>query len=209
MNTPSTDNIALRNAVERVLLEKIKVATDGLEGDAVEAYTKFTSALSQMTYSEAQARAVSSGSDTATGLTASQIDRTRADYRQSCCICDWSNSGLLNLGEPGKPRWVCHGCIKREFDKPRETGETAGDQSRPVQGQAVQGLEATNKGAPEMDLGVEREKEFREQLGHAVNRCSREQASDTPDFILAEFLGTVLQAYDSALQRRRDWFHRK
>ena len=35
---------------------------------------------------------------------------------ESCCICRWTNTGLMNLGEFGKPRWVCHGCCKRILD---------------------------------------------------------------------------------------------
>lgn len=36
-----------------------------------------------------------------------------------CSVCNWTNtaSSLLNLGDPGKPRWLCHGCIKREVAK--------------------------------------------------------------------------------------------
>ncbi len=35
-----------------------------------------------------------------------------------CQICNWSNTGLLNLGKPnGETMWMCHGCIKRERDK--------------------------------------------------------------------------------------------
>ena len=33
-----------------------------------------------------------------------------------CCICKWTNVSLLNLGEPGSPRWTCHGCCKRMLD---------------------------------------------------------------------------------------------
>ena len=35
----------------------------------------------------------------------------------TCSECHWTNTNLLNLGEPDKPRWVCHGCCKRGFDK--------------------------------------------------------------------------------------------
>lgn len=33
-----------------------------------------------------------------------------------CSICGWTNVSLLNVGECGRPRLVCHGCIKRAFD---------------------------------------------------------------------------------------------
>lgn len=34
----------------------------------------------------------------------------------TCCLCNGTNVNLLNLGEPGAPRWTCHGCCKRMFD---------------------------------------------------------------------------------------------
>jgi len=33
-----------------------------------------------------------------------------------CSECGWTNVNLLNLGEPGKPRMVCHGCCKRALE---------------------------------------------------------------------------------------------
>jgi len=33
-----------------------------------------------------------------------------------CSECEWTNVSLLNLGEPGKPRMVCHGCCKRALE---------------------------------------------------------------------------------------------
>lgn len=30
-----------------------------------------------------------------------------------CPVCNWTNTGLMNYGEPGKPRWMCHGCAAR------------------------------------------------------------------------------------------------
>ena len=29
---------------------------------------------------------------------------------------NWTNINLLNLGEPGTPRWTCHGCCKRMLE---------------------------------------------------------------------------------------------
>jgi hypothetical protein len=34
----------------------------------------------------------------------------------TCCLCKWTNVNLLNLGEPGEPRWMCHGCCKRMLE---------------------------------------------------------------------------------------------
>ena len=36
-----------------------------------------------------------------------------------CSVCNWTNSpgSVWNLGEPGKPRWVCQGCCKRALER--------------------------------------------------------------------------------------------
>lgn len=33
-----------------------------------------------------------------------------------CETCDWTNVGCLNVGDPGKPKWICTACIKRALD---------------------------------------------------------------------------------------------
>lgn len=47
-----------------------------------------------------------------------------------------------------------------------------------------------------------------EELRALLNRHSAENESDTPDFILAEFLLGCLNAYDTAIRRRSDWYGR-
>jgi hypothetical protein len=55
-------------------------------------------------------------------------------------------------------------------------------------------------------VGVELEPpNFRDELTQIINRHSKEQGSDTPDFILAEFLDNVLQVYDEAVSARKKW----
>lgn len=46
---------------------------------------------------------------------------------------------------------------------------------------------------------------FTEDLRRLLNRYSAEQASGTPDFILAEYLVAALRAYNVAVQDRGDW----
>ncbi len=46
---------------------------------------------------------------------------------------------------------------------------------------------------------------FREKLSHAINCHSMENGSNTPDFILAEFLAKCLEAFDAAVQARSTW----
>lgn len=47
---------------------------------------------------------------------------------------------------------------------------------------------------------------FREKLGHLINYESLENGSDTPDFILAEYLADCLTAFDKAVTRRSKWY---
>ena len=50
--------------------------------------------------------------------------------------------------------------------------------------------------------------EFAVKLASAINQCSRENGSDTPDFILADFLRDVLVAWDRAVVAREKWYGR-
>ena len=47
---------------------------------------------------------------------------------------------------------------------------------------------------------------FRKELEHAINRCSQENGSDTPDFILAAYLEDCLNAFDKATRSRSAWY---
>lgn len=44
------------------------------------------------------------------------------------------------------------------------------------------------------------------ELAALLNRHSREILSDTPDFILAQFLINVLKSYEAAIKNRDAWF---
>ena len=46
-------------------------------------------------------------------------------------------------------------------------------------------------------------------IEHAINCASAENGSDTPDFILAEYLIGCLAAYDRALVAREKWYGRE
>jgi hypothetical protein len=46
------------------------------------------------------------------------------------------------------------------------------------------------------------------EIRAAINRCSRENISNTPDFILAEYLLSCLAAFESASMRREEWYGR-
>ena len=47
---------------------------------------------------------------------------------------------------------------------------------------------------------------FRKELEILINRFSKENGSDTPDWILSEYLVKCLEAFDLATVRRDIWF---
>ena len=50
--------------------------------------------------------------------------------------------------------------------------------------------------------------EFRKELESLINRHSKENGCDTPDFILADFLSDCLNSFDQAVNRREAWYGR-
>lgn len=48
--------------------------------------------------------------------------------------------------------------------------------------------------------------EFRSELERLINRYNKESVSDTPDFILADYIISCLAAYDKAVTRRVEWY---
>jgi hypothetical protein len=50
--------------------------------------------------------------------------------------------------------------------------------------------------------------EFEKELESLVNRTSRENSSNTPDFILAGFLRACLMAWNAGVRRRAMWYGR-
>ncbi len=51
--------------------------------------------------------------------------------------------------------------------------------------------------------------DLRKQIEEALNRESAENGSNTPDFILAEFLIDSLAAFDKSVVRREEWYGRR
>lgn len=49
---------------------------------------------------------------------------------------------------------------------------------------------------------IEVTKDFRQELTDLINKCSMESRSNTPDFVLAQFLDSCLLAFDTAVQQR-------
>ncbi len=56
---------------------------------------------------------------------------------------------------------------------------------------------------------VEEKKNFKKELEDLINSHSKENGSDTSDFILAEYLNDCLLIFDKAVKRRREWWGAK
>lgn len=50
---------------------------------------------------------------------------------------------------------------------------------------------------------------FLNELEQLINRYSKESGSDTPDFILAEYLQGCLDNFNKTLVRREKWYGRE
>jgi hypothetical protein len=51
--------------------------------------------------------------------------------------------------------------------------------------------------------------DFRKELETLINRHSLENGSNTPDFILANYLVACLKAFDATLVEREKWYGRE
>jgi len=60
--------------------------------------------------------------------------------------------------------------------------------------------ELRGEGKPETALT------FHQEIAALINRHSKENGSDTPDFILAQFLNDGLEAFDRAVVNREKWY---
>lgn len=49
---------------------------------------------------------------------------------------------------------------------------------------------------------------FEQELTNLINRYSRENDSNTPDFILAQYIEGCLAAFATAVQQRETWYGR-
>jgi len=54
----------------------------------------------------------------------------------------------------------------------------------------------------------QRQAAFRRELGELLNKHCRENESNTPDFMLADYLIECLRALDEAINKRANWYGR-
>lgn len=52
-------------------------------------------------------------------------------------------------------------------------------------------------------------KNFRDELSALINKHSKENGSNTPDYVLATYLSICLEAFDNAVKIREEWYGRK
>ncbi len=69
------------------------------------------------------------------------------------------------------------------------------------------GCSATGE-APLPKYCAEHGTSFAQELESLINRYSKENGSDTPDFILAQYLLGCLQAWNVGVQQREHWYGR-
>ena len=50
--------------------------------------------------------------------------------------------------------------------------------------------------------------DFEKKLRNLLNSECKENASNTPDFLLAQYLCSCLTAFDTAIQQRETWYGR-
>jgi len=48
--------------------------------------------------------------------------------------------------------------------------------------------------------------DFRKELTELINKHSMENESDTPDFMLAEYLMDCLRAFNAVINTRKKWY---
>ncbi len=55
-------------------------------------------------------------------------------------------------------------------------------------------------------LGESDSPDLRSELTSLLNKYSRENASNTPDFILQEYMMDALRAFELGIERRDEWY---
>jgi len=51
-----------------------------------------------------------------------------------------------------------------------------------------------------------KENNFRDELREVINKHCKENGSNTPDFVLAEYLDNCLKVFDLAIKSRENWY---
>lgn len=70
----------------------------------------------------------------------------------------------------------------------------------------TKGQDTTDEAQRPVDVLVSPRVSFLKELQELVNKHSKENDSDTPDFILAQYLNNCLTNFNLAQQQRSDWY---
>lgn len=68
-------------------------------------------------------------------------------------------------------------------------------------------MTTTPENTTRANTGHEPKSDFRSQLTHIINCASKENGSNTPDFILAIYLEDCLSAFDKVVKWRNAWYN--
>jgi hypothetical protein len=94
----------------------------------------------------------------------------------------------------------------RDLGKNLELGQPASQSDTPRNENSVQGwLGPHCPVASGEDTNVQQPVKFREALTALLNRYSKENGSNTPDYLLANFLIGCMDAFDLTVRRRDEW----
>ena len=55
---------------------------------------------------------------------------------------------------------------------------------------------------------MNKESTFEKELENLINKYNKENGSDTPDFILAEYLLGCLETWNNSIKKREKWYDR-
>lgn len=66
----------------------------------------------------------------------------------------------------------------------------------------------SEQAAKDMVRTLEKRSQFEAELRGLINKYSQENESNTPDFILAEYLSDCLDIYNLAVRAREKWYGR-
>jgi hypothetical protein len=69
--------------------------------------------------------------------------------------------------------------------------------------------ERAKRGLPPLETEPPVLTSLRDRIKHAINGTAAENGSDTPDFILADYLLASLDAFDAAVRFREEWYGRE
>lgn len=76
----------------------------------------------------------------------------------------------------------------------------------PVTNQPVVQMRGVDPSAIDLPAPPGNEPSFSKELEHLINAHSVENGSNTPDFILAEYMMGCLRAYEQAVEKKEAWF---